>query len=128
MGIFHFIYLLLASVLSGRYYTTFTWVHACVKDGAFEHLHGVFIYFYFCCYPTAGERAASLSSMVLHGALAGHYILIPTVYTTIPFLCHFTIYLLTLWYLAQFNIKSFVDQLLSFNTCAVMFCVYLSKY
>jgi hypothetical protein len=71
-------------------YTTFIWVHACVKDGASEHLHGVFSFYY---YSTAGKRTAALSSMVLHGAWAGHYILIPTVYTTISFLYHFTIYL-----------------------------------
>jgi hypothetical protein len=47
--IFRFLCLLLASVLLRSYTmttsTTFTWVHACVKDRVLEHLHGVFLIF-----------------------------------------------------------------------------------
>lgn len=48
-------------------------------------LLSIYTAFFSFDYSTAGKGATALSSMVLHGALAGHYILIPSVYTTISF-------------------------------------------
>lgn len=58
--------------------TTFTWVHACVKDRVLEHLHGVFLIFLVGC----GEKGCCVAERGTDRS-TGYYILIPIVYTTI---------------------------------------------
>lgn len=75
-------------------YTTFIWVHACVKDRVLEHLHGVFIFCHIYLYRVRRKGLLRWRVRYRIGALAGYYILIPIVYTTIFFFMLLPIYFL----------------------------------